>query len=200
MHYGDVVLSTRYTYEKSGLETYGNYIEIVSENPLTTGNYNKYLKTRYCHLQTRSVSSGIYVDQGQQVGYSGNTGYEKREDGTINLNPYAYHLHMETLYGDSKTGTTWIRTNPLSYFPGKVCSHNNSSLLMSDTYYSYDEQIPGININGDFIEADSIIKISSEQLKKYGITKEDIKKFANLLSSHSEFYEQYGSELLNIAY
>lgn len=199
MHYGDVVLSTRYTTPRNGLETYGNYIEIVSENPLTTGNYNKYLKTRYCHLQTRSVSSGTSVEQGQQVGYSGNTGYLENPDGSINFNPYGYHLHMETLYGDSLTGTTWTRTNPLAYFPGKVCSHTYN-LLMGSTYSSYDEQIPGININGDFIEANSLIYMPSEELRKYGITKEDVNRFANLLSEHTELYEQYGSELLNIEY
>jgi hypothetical protein len=105
------------------------------------------------------------------------------------------------LYGDSLTGSTWVRTNPLDYFTGKKCTHPTSLQTgLLSTANTYDKQIPGISINSDFIDVDSLINMTSEQLKRFGISQEDVYKFSLLLKNNAELYKQYNNELLSIEY
>jgi len=56
---------------------YGNYVVIYHQN----------FSTLYAHLSLRTVSEGEYVEQGDLIGYVGNTGYVKGLTGC--------HLHFE---------------------------------------------------------------------------------------------------------
>lgn len=69
--------------------SYGNYVVI---------DHGGGMSTIYAHMSSRACSSGDYVQQGQVIGYVGNTGYSKGN-----------HLHFEVRVN----GT---RTNPMNYF------------------------------------------------------------------------------------
>ncbi len=77
---------------------YGNYIIIYHGNGYCS---------LYAHMNSKAVSTGQKVSQGQLIGYSGNTG------------GVAPHLHFEirkaTSVGDF-FGNNWL--NPLDYLPG----------------------------------------------------------------------------------
>lgn len=77
---------------------YGNYLIIYHGNGYCS---------LYAHMNSKSVSTGQKVSQGQLIGYSGNTG------------GVAPHLHFEirkaTSVGDF-FGNNWL--NPLDYLPG----------------------------------------------------------------------------------
>ena len=53
--------------------------------------HNQDYSTRYAHCSSLAVTPGQYVEQGQTIGYVGNTGYS-----------FGYHLHFEVYYGGSR--------------------------------------------------------------------------------------------------
>lgn len=69
--------------------SYGNYVVI---------DHGGGMSTIYAHMSSRACSSGEYVQQGQVIGYVGNTGYSKGN-----------HLHFEVRVNGA-------RTNPMNYF------------------------------------------------------------------------------------
>lgn len=82
---GGQVVTSEYHY------SYGNYVVIDHGN----GN-----STLYAHMSRRAVSEGQMVNQGQIIGYVGNTGSSKGN-----------HLHLEVRVGGQ-------RTDPEKCFPG----------------------------------------------------------------------------------
>ena len=87
---GTVVTSTALTYSNGQYKSYGNYVVI---------DHHDGTMTLYAHMQSRSVSVGQSVSQGQQIGLVGSTG-----------NSTGNHLHFEV----------WVngrRTNPTAYLP-----------------------------------------------------------------------------------
>lgn len=90
---GYVVTST--AVKKNGkYVSYGNYVLIAHYNGLYT---------LYAHMNSRAVSSGQTVTQGQVIGYVGSTG-----------NSTGPHLHFEVRTGD---GSYSNRVNPRNYLP-----------------------------------------------------------------------------------
>lgn len=69
--------------------SYGNYVVI---------DHGGGMSTIYAHMSSRACSSGDYVQQGQVIGYVGNTGYS-----------FGNHLHFEVRVNGA-------RTNPMNYF------------------------------------------------------------------------------------
>lgn len=69
--------------------SYGNYVVI---------DHGGGMSTIYAHMSSRACSAGDYVQQGDVIGYVGNTGYSKGN-----------HLHFEVRVNGG-------RTNPMSYF------------------------------------------------------------------------------------
>ena len=94
---GTVVYSA-YQSGSSSSAGYGNYLIIYHGNGFCT---------LYAHMDSKAVSTGQRVSQGQLIGYSGNTG------------GVAPHLHFEirraTSVGDF-FGNNWL--DPLDYLPG----------------------------------------------------------------------------------
>ena len=85
-----IEVSLPYPGENTGGEGYGNYIVIDHGNGIST---------LYAHLRNACVSSGDYVNSGQQIGEVGSTGTST-----------AAHLHFEVrVYGE--------RVDPTSYLP-----------------------------------------------------------------------------------
>ena len=87
---GTVVTSTALRYSNGQYKSYGNYVVI---------DHHDGTMTLYAHMQSRSVSSGQSVSQGQQIGLVGSTG-----------NSTGNHLHFEVWVGGR-------RTNPTAYLP-----------------------------------------------------------------------------------
>lgn len=77
---------------KTGMQSYGNMLRI-RHRPYK----GKNLQTRYAHLKTILVKNGQTVNEGDLIGYSGETG-----------NCYGEHLHYEVIYNG-------VRVNPLSW-------------------------------------------------------------------------------------
>ena len=59
--------------------------------------HNQDYSTRYAHCSSLAVTPGQYVEQGQTIGYVGNTGYS-----------FGYHLHFEVYYGGSRVNRILI--------------------------------------------------------------------------------------------
>lgn len=77
-------------YTKTGMQSYGNMVRIKHAD------YNgKTLQTRYAHLSSYCVAQGETVEEGQLIGYTGQTG-----------NVYGAHLHFEVIWDG-------VRRNPL---------------------------------------------------------------------------------------
>lgn len=94
---GTVVYSA-YQSGSSSSAGYGNYLIIYHGNGYCS---------LYAHMDSKAVSSGQRVSQGQLIGYSGNTG---------GVPP---HLHFEIRRATSVSdffGNNWL--NPLDYLPG----------------------------------------------------------------------------------
>lgn len=94
---GTVIYST-YQSGSSSAAGYGNYLIIYHGNGFCT---------LYAHMDSKSVSLGQKVSQGQLIGYSGNTG------------GVAPHLHFEIRKATSISnffGNNWL--DPLDYLPG----------------------------------------------------------------------------------
>lgn len=94
---GTVIYST-YQSGSSSAAGYGNYLIIYHGNGFCT---------LYAHMDSKSVSLGQKVSQGQLIGYSGNTG------------GVAPHLHFEIRKATSVSnffGNNWL--DPLDYLPG----------------------------------------------------------------------------------
>lgn len=90
--------------DKSMLWTYGTFVVIEHENGM---------RTYYAHMSKKFVSVGDYVQAGQVIGESGNTGRVSPTPTTSN--PYAgTHLHFEIRVYNSKTGK-YTRVNPMDY-------------------------------------------------------------------------------------
>lgn len=69
--------------------SYGNYVVI---------DHGGGMSTVYGHMSSRACSTGEYVEQGDVIGYVGNTGYS-----------FGNHLHFEVRVNGG-------RTNPMNYF------------------------------------------------------------------------------------
>lgn len=80
---------------KTGMQSYGNMILLGHADYAGVA-----LQTRYAHLSRLCVEKGQTVQEGQLIGYTGETG-----------NVYGAHLHFEVLLG----GT---RRNPLVWLDG----------------------------------------------------------------------------------
>lgn len=94
---GTVIYST-YQSGSSSAAGYGNYLIIYHGNGFCT---------LYAHMDSKAVSLGQKVSQGQLIGYSGNTG------------GVAPHLHFEIRKATSVSnffGNNWL--DPLDYLPG----------------------------------------------------------------------------------
>ena len=93
------VIYSAYQSGTSSSPGYGNYLIIYHGNGFAT---------LYAHMQSKSVSSGQYVTQGQTIGYSGSTG------------GVAPHLHFEIRKASSVGNffgvNNWL--DPLDYLPG----------------------------------------------------------------------------------
>ena len=75
---------------KTGMQSYGNMVRIRHAD------YSgKTLQTRYAHLSSCCVAQGERVEEGQLIGYTGQTG-----------NVYGAHLHFEVIWDG-------VRRNPL---------------------------------------------------------------------------------------
>ncbi|MGH8080554.1 MAG: peptidoglycan DD-metalloendopeptidase family protein [Lysobacter sp.] len=86
---------------------YGNYIII---------DHGGGWKTLHAHLQSRSVSAGANVSQGQRIGLVGNT------SAIYNLAP---HLHYEQIYNGAVQKATWNGV-ALKYFEKRNYTSKNS--------------------------------------------------------------------------
>ena len=91
---GYVVTSTAVTDGRGNYTSYGNYVLIAHYNGLYT---------LYAHLNSRAVSTGQTVSQGQVIGAVGSTG-----------NSTGPHLHFEVRTSPGKYAN---RVNPLNYLP-----------------------------------------------------------------------------------
>ena len=80
----------------SGMASYGNYV--ILDHGTVNG---KYIQTLYAHMMRIAVSPGQQVQQGQVIGYVGNTGRVFGSGG-------GYHLHFEVR--ENK-----VHTNPYKY-------------------------------------------------------------------------------------
>lgn len=86
---------------------YGNYVVI---------DHGGGWKTLHAHLQSRAVSAGATVKQGQKIGAVGNT------SALYNLAP---HLHYEQIYNGATQKAKWNGV-ALKYFEKKNYKSNNS--------------------------------------------------------------------------
>lgn len=93
-----IVIYSAYQAGSSSAAGYGNYLIIYHGNGFAT---------LYAHMDSKAVSTGQKVSQGQLIGYSGNTG------------GVAPHLHFEIRKATSVSnffGNNWL--DPLDYLPG----------------------------------------------------------------------------------
>lgn len=77
---------------KTGMQSYGSMVYIKHD-----AYKGKTLHTRYAHLKSTVVRVGQWVNEGDLIGYSGDTG-----------NTFGAHLHFEVVYNG-------IRNNPLNW-------------------------------------------------------------------------------------
>lgn len=93
------VIYSAYQSGTSSSPGYGNYLIIYHGGGFAS---------LYAHMQSKAVSTGAYVSQGQTIGYSGNTG------------GVAPHLHFEIRKASSVGNffgvNNWL--DPLDYLPG----------------------------------------------------------------------------------
>lgn len=86
----------------SGMDTYGNYVDIKHDNGFLT---------RYAHLSQVDVKKGDRVTVGTKIGYMGESG-----------NTYGKHLHFEVRRPDGYS------TNPTPYLDGDLPDMPNGSM------------------------------------------------------------------------
>jgi len=185
--------------DTSTLRTYGKYIDIVhtNENPQTTGSNDKFIKTRYAHLDSVDKYSGSTVSNGTTIGKSGKSGYKDLGGGVIDYNLYAAHLHFEVLVGPYNTGSNWTRVQPLKYYPGKTCACGISfNSFSTDVSNIANIRSIGIFVNEEyFIDVESLLSMSSKELERYGISDDKVAKFNELIKSDEEIYNIYNDKL-----
>lgn len=87
---------------KTGMQSYGNMVYIKH-----AAYKGKTLHTRYAHLNTSLVRAGQWVNEGDLIGYSGNTG-----------NSFGGHLHFEVVYNG-------MRNNPLNWLDNDFSCAND---------------------------------------------------------------------------
>lgn len=87
---------------KNGMQSYGNMVYIKH-----AAYKGKTLHTRYAHLNTLVVRVGQWVNEGDLIGYSGNTG-----------NSFGGHLHFEVVYNG-------MRNNPLNWLDNDFSCAND---------------------------------------------------------------------------
>lgn len=131
----------------TGLESYGNYIEI--EHPYG-------YKTRYAHLQKNSilVKKGDKVNANTQIGVIGDSG-----------NAFGRHLHLE-IFKDNK------RINPEKYLIDEF-SLNNYTYQAHDSKYDWN---PNVVIGTDEYAGNFGISIDAIYLDNYEIRVHDKKQ------------------------
>ncbi|KAF5033837.1 Peptidase family M23 [anaerobic digester metagenome] len=161
--------------------SYGNYIDIRHDDKF--GN-NEYLKTRYAHIKDNSsgnpnfyVSVGDTVQKGDLIALVGNTGES-----------LGAHLHFETLYCDTISGT-YARRDPMIYFPNipcTACAAAAASTLNINDNLDMMRSV-GIMINDAFIDIESLTSMTPTELDKYGITSKDLSTFSTMIEKDDEF-------------
>lgn len=98
---------------KTGMQSYGNMVRIKHAD------YNgKTLQTRYAHLSSCCVAQGERVEEGQLIGYTGDTG-----------NISGAHLHFEVILN----GT---RVNPLNWLDDDFTCANDTVRAHLGSYKS----------------------------------------------------------------
>lgn len=97
---GIVIVSADLTYEDGTYRSYGRYIIIMHDKTLPNGDP---VFTLYAHNSSRLVSEGQYVEKGQQIAYSGNTG-----------NSSGPHCHFEVR---TPKGSYEYHKDPEDYLP-----------------------------------------------------------------------------------
>lgn len=180
---GTVNFADEYPYDGTqfGSWTWGKNVLITHDyNPAESATGEKYMRTRSCHLDTISVYEGQKVVKGQKIGTSGNTGYTTGP-----------HLHYETQSADSKTASTWNLFNPKYIFRGLYCntcyntinSYDYEYGIEKNTFegYSGELRLIGIDINGFLINIENLVSKTNDELEKYGISSEDLKKFNEMI-------------------
>lgn len=114
---------------KTGMQSYGNMVRI-----LHSSYKGKSLRTRYAHLKTILVKNGQKVNEGDLIGYSGDTG-----------NCYGAHLHFEVLYNE-------VRTNPLSWLDKNFTTANATVAKHLGSYKSVERETESAPRSGDYIK------------------------------------------------
>ncbi len=97
-----VVTGRKKNNNTSGMDTYGNYVDIKHDDGFLT---------RYAHLSQVDVKKGDRVVVGQKIGYMGESG-----------NTYGKHLHFEVRRPDGYS------TNPTPYLDGDFPDMPNGSM------------------------------------------------------------------------
>lgn len=114
---------------KIGMQSYGNMVRILHSRYK-----GKSLHTRYAHLKTILVKNGQKVNEGDLIGYSGETG-----------NCYGAHLHFEVLYNG-------VRTNPLSWLDKNFTTANATVAKHLGSYQSVERETESTPRSGDYIK------------------------------------------------
>lgn len=114
---------------KTGMQSYGNMVRI-RHSPYK----GKNLQTRYAHLKTILVKNGQTVNEGDLIGYSGETG-----------NCYGEHLHYEVIYNG-------VRVNPLSWLDKNFTTANASVAKHLGSYQSVEREKESAPSSGDYIK------------------------------------------------
>lgn len=102
-----------------GNQTYGNLVRILHQ-PYNGGR----LQTYYAHLNAVKVSQGQAVQEGELIGFAGNTG-----------NSFGSHLHFEVRLNG-------VRKNPLNWLDSDFTTAGDHVRLGNYTSVSRDEQKP----------------------------------------------------------
>lgn len=97
---GIVIISKDLTNDDGSYRSYGRYIVIMHDKTTSSG---QQVYTLYAHNSERLVKEGQYVEKGQQIAKSGNTG-----------NSTGPHCHFEVRIGGS---TQRYAVNPANYLP-----------------------------------------------------------------------------------
>lgn len=138
----------------SGMASYGNYVQIKHDDGYTTF---------YAHLDSVYVSVGDYVDEGQEIGYMGDSG-----------NAYGAHLHFEVR--TSVEGSS--RINPEPYLDSDLPNEKYSCeyrVYNNEHWYA---------ITGNGLQAGNIrdeLGISGIQFKTYGGGSSSHQAYDNIL-------------------
>lgn len=111
-------------YSKTGNQSYGNLVRLQHEH------YNGARIESYCaHLSAICVQYGEVVEEGQLIGYSGQTG-----------NCYGAHLHFEVRYNGK-------RVNPLNWLKSDFKCANDGVQAHLGKYVSVvvpDDEVPAV--------------------------------------------------------